>query len=186
MSIDRTLPLRRNVWEHLADSPYWITGTAIFVSITFDDAIGFWGALAVAVGIIVLAVLLLRPVARRSRHQRLNGNIHRGVVEAFCRFADDDDGRTPNHGWREGALHVTADGLDFQQLQGPGGKPLGGSLRIEHREPLGRRPYVPKQAVGMETHFAAFGFLVGEREFEVVLDPAYLKDPHMRFLLTGA
>jgi hypothetical protein len=80
---------------------------------------------------------------------------------------------------------VTADGLAFQQLQGPGGKPLGTPIRIEQREPLGSRPYVPKQAVGMEAHIAAFGFLVGQREFEVVLDPAYLKDPHMRFLLTG-
>ena len=184
MSIDGQLPLRRNLWERLANSPGIFTGVAIFMGLLLNDVLGSWGSVVVAVGVAVLAVLLLRPVVRKSRRRRLNGNIERGVVEAFLRFTDDDDGRTPNHGWKEGALFITSAELAFQQLQGPGGRAVGPQTRIGQPKPLGRRSFDPGQAAGLDPDFAAFGFLVEQRELEVVLEPGYLKDPHIQFLLT--
>jgi hypothetical protein len=185
VSIDRQLPLRRNIWERLANFPYWIFAGATLTGVFLNDVVGFWGSASVAVILVVLAVLLLRPVVRKSRRQRLDGNIERGVVEAFIRFVDDDDGITPNHGWKEGALSMREGGLTFQQLQGPGGKPVGEPVQLERPKTLGRRSFNPGQAVGLDPDFAAFGFLVGLRELEVVLEPAYLKDAQIRLLITG-
>jgi hypothetical protein len=181
----KQLPLRRNLWERLANFPYPIFGGAALSGVVLNEVVGFWGSIAAAVVFVVLAVLLLRPVVRKSRRRRLDANIERGVVEAFIRFTDDDDGATQNHGWKKGALSVREDGLTFQQLQGPGGKPVGEPVLIEGPEVLGGRSFDPGQAVGLDPDFAAFGFLVGQRELEVVLEPAYLKDAHIRFLITG-
>ncbi len=185
MSIDGQLPLRRNLWERLATSPGLFPGIAIFVGLLLNDVLGFWGSVIAAVVVAVLAVLLLRPHVRKSRRRRLDGNIKKGVVEAFLRFTNDDDGRTANHGWKEGALLFTSTGLAFQQLRGPGGRAVGTQTWIGRLKPLGRRRFNPGQAPGLDPDFAAFGFLVEQRELEVVLDPGYLKDPHIQFLLTG-
>ncbi len=179
------LPLRRNLWERLATSPGALPGVVIFVSLILDDVIGFWGAIAAAIGISVLAIVFLRPAVRRSRRLRLKGNIARGVLETFVRFTDENNGRTENYGWKEGALLITPTGLAFQQLQGPGGKAVGSATRLGRPKPLGHRPFNAGQAPGLNPDFTAVGLLFDQRELEVVIEPGYLQDSHIRILLTG-
>lgn len=184
MSDSRPLPARREIWERLSDFPYWITGSAAAIAVVLNDTLGLWGSLLLALILTTVAMLCLSPLARRSRQQRLAGNIEHGVLEASLRFTD-DAGHTPNNGWREGALWWTATGFVFQQLQGPGGKPVQELVEVAHPQPLGQRPYNPKQAVGLQPGWNAFGFLTGTRDLEIVIDPAYLNDSDIRQKLTG-
>ncbi len=179
MSPSGTLPLRRELWEQLADFPYWITGPAVMLVFVFRDRFGVWISLALGVVIAVAALLTLRPVARSSRQRRLAGNVRGGVIEVFLRFPD-EAGHSPNNGWREGALYLTGTGFSFQRLQGLGGRPLGEPLDLMQPQPLGSRSHNPRQAAGLDPRLRAFGFLVGQRELEVVIDPGYLQYPDVR------
>jgi hypothetical protein len=175
MNSDVMFPLPHGAWEKVWDwTTYWFYGAVLILTSVLRQSLGWWIAATAATMLAASAALMVRRIARPRRRRRIEENLARGVIEAVVRFPD-EAGSSPNSGWKAGCLHLADTGFQFQQLRGRTSGPVGAPMQILHPQPLGTRPLNIKEAPELQQGFAVLGFTVGQREFEIAGDPAYLR-----------